>query len=140
MNKQILSIATVACALAAAVLPVCAQGSGGSALSSSSMGARLAAAPLNIIGIACGAIVGTPICFARKLPQEISEGAHGIVGSITDHKSKFLLVPAGFVWLPCAGFVSLLEAPVYAWKDAYMAEKPFSKEQFSLGKLDENSK
>jgi hypothetical protein len=100
------------------------------------MGARIAAWPLCIAGFTCGTIVGTPICFVRKLPSEVRNLAHGFVGSITDCESKFLLIPAGIAWLPFAGTAALMEAPVYACKGAYMAEKPFSKEQFSLGLLD----
>lgn len=93
--------------------------------------------PKAIAGCCAGFVIGTPICFARKLPQETKDGAHGIVGSIVkDNNNKFLLVPATLVYLPAACVALTLEAPTYALKDAYMANKPFSKEQFSLGKLD----
>ena len=93
--------------------------------------------PKAIAGFCAGVVVGTPICFARKLPQEISEGAHGLAGSIKpDTKNKFLIHSAGLFWLPAAGIVSALEVPGYAIKDAWMAEEPFSKDQFSLGQLD----
>jgi hypothetical protein len=98
---------------------------------------HLSMMPKAIAGFCAGVVVGTPICFARKLSQEMSEGAHGLAGSIKyDTKNKFLIHAAGLVWLPAAGIVSLLEAPGYAIKDAWMAEEPFSKDQFSLGQLD----
>jgi hypothetical protein len=99
-------------------------------------GARLLAFPKAIAGFCVGALVGTPICFVRKFPSEVTEGAHGFVGSIGSNDSKKLLfVPACVAWMPVAGVVSALEAPGFALKDAYTAEKPFSKEQFSLGEL-----
>ena len=53
--------------------------------------------PKAIAGCCAGFVIGTPICFARKLPQETKDGAHGIVGSIVkDNNNKFLLVPATF--------------------------------------------
>jgi hypothetical protein len=107
-----------------------------SALPSQKLGARIASLPLFIAGCACGTVVGTPICFVRKFPSEFHNLAYGFVGSITDNKSKWLSIPAGIAWLPFSGTATLMEAPVYAFKDAYMAEKPFSKEQFSLGQID----
>lgn len=98
---------------------------------------RLAGWSKSIVGFCAGAIVGTPICFLRKFPSEVSEGAHGFVGSITSNdNNKLLLVPACVAWLPVAGVVSALEAPGFALKDAYTADKPFSKEQFSLGQME----
>jgi len=119
---------------ASAVTPVSTPTA--NAADSKGVGARLASWPVCIAGFACGTIVGTPICFFRKLPSEIHNLAYGFVGSITDNQSKYLLIPAGIAWLPFSGTAALMEAPVYAFKDAYMAEKPFSKEQFSLGQID----
>jgi hypothetical protein len=98
---------------------------------------HLVALPKAIAGFFTGAIIGTPICFVRKFPQEVNQGAHGFVGSIKDHDdNKLLLIPASIAWLPVAGFITALEAPAYAVKDAYIAKTAFSKEQFSLGELD----
>jgi hypothetical protein len=102
--------------------------------------ARIAAWPVCVAGFACGAIVGIPICFVRKLPDEFHNLAHGFVGSITDNEKKYFLIPAGIAWLPFSASAALIEAPAYAWKNAYMAEKPFSKEQFSLGQMDDPAK
>ena len=89
-------------------------------------------------GFCLGLIIGTPICFARKLPQETIKGARGLVGSIVDNDSiPWLVAPAAVCWLPPATIISLVEAPAYAWRNAWMADQPFSKEQFSLGTLDE---
>ena len=93
--------------------------------------------PISLAGFSIGVVVGTPICFVRKLPQEAKRGAFGLAQSIRDNtQNKMLIYPAGALWLPAATFVSVLESPGYAFRDAYLAEKPFSKEQFSLGTLD----
>ncbi len=98
---------------------------------------HLVALPKAIAGFCAGAVVGTPICFARKFPHEVTEGAHGLLGSIvTDDDKKVLLIPACVVWMPVAGIVTALESPGFAMKDAYTAEKSFSKEQFSLGAME----
>ena len=99
---------------------------------------RLASLPKAVAGCCAGAIIGAPICFVRKFPKEVSEGAHGFVGSITsDDNNKLLFIPACVLWLPVASVVTALEAPGYALKDAYTADKPFEKEQFSLGEMDQ---
>jgi len=104
---------------------------------SKSGASHLVALPKAIAGFCAGAIIGTPICFVRKFPKELNDGAHSFVGSIADNDNKKLLfVPAYVAWIPFAGFISLCEAPALAIKGAYTAEKPFSKEQFSLGELD----
>jgi hypothetical protein len=101
-------------------------------------GSHLGSLPKAIAGFCAGAIVGTPICFVRKFPKELNDGAHSFVGSIgSNDNKKLLFIPAYVAWIPFAGFISLVEAPAYAVKDAYTAEKPFSKEQFSLGELDQ---
>lgn len=157
MKRKVLSLVTLSLALAATAAPAWADDQSPGPMAASpasappaaaattpatapapkSMGARVASWPLCIAGFTCGTVVGTPICFVRKLPSEVKNLAHGFVGSITDHESKFFLIPVGIFWLPFAGTAALMEAPVYAFKDAYMAEKPFSKEQFSLGQLDQ---
>lgn len=99
---------------------------------------HLVAWPKAVAGFCAGAIIGTPICFVKKFPKEASDGAHSFVGSIGNNDNKKLLyIPVYAAWLPVASFITLCEAPGYAIRDAYMAEKPFSKEQFSLVPLDE---
>ena len=99
---------------------------------------NLLSAPKRLAGVCFGVVVGTPICFMRKLPQELKEGAEGLAGSIVEDKGSAnpFLIPAGLVWAPCAVLMTALEAPAYAFRDAYMAERPFSKESFSLSQLD----
>jgi hypothetical protein len=99
-------------------------------------------APVRIASVCAALVVGTPVCFVRKLPQEAKQGAEGLAGSIFgETHNRFLLIPAGLLWFPAASAISAMEAPGYALRDAWMADQPFSKEQFSLGALDlENSK
>jgi hypothetical protein len=92
--------------------------------------------PTVIAGFCTGFVVGMPICLVRKFGDETIAGAYGIVG---DTKHKWLFVSAEAFWTPFAAVVACLEAPVYSWRDAWMAEEPFSKEQFSLGDLDKKA-
>ena len=85
-----------------------------------------------IPGVCLGTAVGLPVCLFRRLGHDIVEGAHGMVG---DTNNKLLLVPAAALWSPLAFCTAAMECPVYAIRDAWMAEKPFSKEQFSLGEM-----
>lgn len=101
-----------------------------------SRAAGLAKMPLHLVGFCAGTVIGTPICALRKFPQEMNEGGHGFIGSITDSDNKLWLIPGGILWLPFAMVTSTMEAPFYALKNAWIAEQPFSKEQFSLGELD----
>jgi hypothetical protein len=68
----------------------------------------------------------------------VSEGAHNIADSIDESgNNKVLLAPAVVIWSPFAFLISMVEAPGYSLRNAWTAEKPFSKEQFSLDKLDQ---
>jgi len=91
----------------------------------------------SVAGCCAGFVVGTPICFVKILANETDYGAHAITDGFTDDNgSKLLLVPATIMWLPAATLTSLLEAPCYSLKHAVSADKPFSKEQFSLYELE----
>ena len=93
--------------------------------------------PKTIAGVCSGIVVGTPVCFIKKLPQETLEGGRGFVGSIIPNENnKLLLIPACAAWLPVAAVITAIESPGYALRNSWMAEKPFSKEQFSLTELD----
>lgn len=93
-----------------------------------------------VAGFCAGFVVGIPINFVRYLHRETLDGAHALVGSLVkDNNNPILLVPASVASLPAATIVAAMEAPAYAFKNAYMAQKPFSKEQFSLGKLEDPS-
>jgi hypothetical protein len=95
------------------------------------------ALPKALAGFCAGVVVGTPVCYLRKFPKELTGGAHGLAGSIVENEdNKLLFVPACVAWLPVALVITAVEAPAYAVKDAYTAEKSFSKEQFSLAALD----
>jgi hypothetical protein len=96
--------------------------------------------PLKFAGIFTGFVCGTPVAFVKKFPQEVNEGAHGIVSSIAGDEcnSKLMLVPAALIWAPFALFVTGVEAPGYAIRNACWSEH-FSKESFSLEALDSPS-
>jgi hypothetical protein len=86
--------------------------------------------PKRTLGFFAGAVVGTPVCVVRKFKDEEINGTRGIAG---DTSNPLLLIPAGAFWLPLALLYTGMEAPAYAIKNSWMADKPFSKEQFSLG-------
>lgn len=137
MIRFLIYTTAVALTVAATIDSSYADGPQTKAPSSQGISMAILKGPKAIAGLCTGFVIGIPICFARKLPQETKEGAHGIVGSIVkDGNNKFLLVPATLIYLPAACVFLTLEAPSYALRDAYMADKPFSKEQFSLGELD----
>lgn len=91
---------------------------------------KAAAAPLRIVGLVSGFTIGTPISIARRVVHQEKSGTRGIAGETTN---PALLIPAGTFWFPFAIFSGVCEGPVYAFRNSYMAEKPFSREQFSLG-------
>jgi hypothetical protein len=135
-HNLLLSIAVVGIACVS-IPPVWADDPKATTAQAKSRASHIVALPKAIVGFCAGAIVGTPICFVRQFPKEVTQGAHGFVGSIVSNENnKLLFLPACVLWLPVAGVVTTLEAPGYAVKDAYTAEKAFSKEQFSLGELD----
>lgn len=86
--------------------------------------------PKHVLGFVAGSLVGTPICVVRKFKDEEVNGIEGTVG-----KDANVVVKAGaaLFWMPMSMFATALEAPVFAIKNSWMAEEPFSKEQFSLG-------
>lgn len=88
--------------------------------------------PAMMAGVCVGIVIGTPVCFFRRFRHDAVRGAHGIVG---DTDSPVLLGAATAAWIPLAAFTATMEAPVYAVRNSWMAEKPFSKEQFSLGDM-----
>lgn len=90
--------------------------------------------PLMGIGICSGFILGTPVCIARRFVHDDIQDSKGLVG---DTENPLKLIPGILVSLPFAAFTSFCEGPVYAFRNSYMAEKPFSKEQFSLGDMPE---
>lgn len=87
-----------------------------------------------IAGCCAGFVVGTPVCFVKRLVSETDYGAHEMAGGFTDDtsNSKLILIPVTLVWLPAATLTAFMEAPCISFKHAVTADEPFSKEQFSL--------
>ena len=84
-------------------------------------------------GVVLGTFVGMPIAAVRKSVDEEKEGIRYMAGQ-TDQ--KVVLVPIGLFWAPLAILTGVLEAPIYGPMDAFKHyDKPFSREQFSLGDL-----
>jgi len=89
----------------------------------------LASIPAKAAGFVAGAVIGTPICLVRKFKEEEVAGVRGMIG---ESKNPLLVIPAGVFWLPCSTLYSTMESPVYAVRNSWKSDKPFSKEQFSL--------
>jgi|SRR5271156_1807860 len=94
----------------------------------------LSALPLRVCSIVTGTIVGTPVCMLRCSVWEEKYATKGMVGDTDD---KFLQTAAGTFWLPLGAMTGVCEAPFSALKRSYAnSDKPFSKDQFSLGHID----
>jgi hypothetical protein len=93
-----------------------------------------------VAGFCAGFVVGTPVCFVKRLVSETDYGAHEMVGGFTDDKSdsKLILVPVTIMWLPAATLTAFMEAPCDSFKHAIEADEPFSKEQFSLNDFEKS--
>lgn len=101
--KMTLIFLTSAAIWVAFLSPVNADGGQATAQSTKSTSSHWMGGPKAVVGLCAGFVIGTPICFARKISQETREGAHGIVGSIVkDDNNKVLLIPATIVYLPPA--------------------------------------
>lgn len=88
--------------------------------------------PKRALGVVCGTIVGTPVNVIRR---PIAEEKYGIRSMVKDTEKKRLTIPAAIFYFPFAVTVGVLESPASALKRSVLnADKPFSKEQFSLGK------
>lgn len=91
----------------------------------------LASFPLRLIGVAAGFAIGTPICGIRK---PIDEEKYGVDDMTGGSDKKRTVIPAKIFWAPFAVVSGALEAPFFAFNNALVNyDKPFSKEQFSLG-------
>jgi hypothetical protein len=99
---------------------------------SSSQGLTGAAAiPKKMLGFVFGAAVGTPVNVVRRTVWEEKQGVRGIVG---DHNNKAAVVSAGAFWAPFSVFLGTCEAPFFGPVNSLKnVNKPFSKEQMSLG-------
>jgi hypothetical protein len=98
--------------------------------------ANWSAVPKKTLALVVSSFAGVPIAMVRRYAHAEVDGAHGMVG---DTENKFLLIPAGILWLPFAACLGVMEAPGCALKNSfYNFDKPFSKEQFSLGEMADN--
>jgi hypothetical protein len=89
------------------------------------------------VSFLAGSIAGTPICIVRRSKYEEWYGVHSMVG---ESKHKFARAVASTFWLPFAICTGTIEAPFDATANALMySSRPFSKDQFSLGKLQQNN-
>lgn len=133
MNKKYISLVASAVLVVSLLSPALAQSQANQPQSRKVSGLHLLKLPKAIAGFCAGFVVGTPVCFVKKMPGEISDGAHGIVDGVTDNNdNKLLFITAAILWLPAASITSLVEAPCYSLRNAWKADKPFSKEQFSI--------
>lgn len=141
MNKNLIAISAILYSLSFNCYPAIADTSTVAASSTASSGASSSSGgggssssnPVTMAaGMVAGFAVGWPVCLVRRLKRDAIQGARGIAGE-TDN--PILLGTAGAIWLPLAFCTSFLEAPVYAARNSFMAEKPFSKDQFSLGDM-----
>lgn len=84
-----------------------------------------------VLGACAGAAIGLPVCFIRK---PIDEEKYGIAQMTSDSHKRRLIIPAALFWAPFAAAAGILEAPFCAGTNSLANfDKPFSKEQFSLG-------
>ena len=89
--------------------------------------------PKYTAGIITGTIVGVPVNLVRRTIWEEKLGIKGLCG---DSTNKFAQVSAGAFWLPFSLFLAGCETPVCSPVTSLRYyDKPFSKEQFSLGPL-----
>lgn len=94
--------------------------------------------PVFIAGVATGAFVGMPISLVRRFIWEEKQGIQGLVG---DSTNKAAIVSAGAFWLPFSALLGCSEAPVMGPVNSIKNyDKPFSKEQFSLGAIGQGSR
>jgi hypothetical protein len=113
--------------------------SGGKTPKTSAPSHSLLKAPFTVAGLVAATVVGTPVCFVRKLPREIKDGGLGLAGTFVNDSdttgnasNKWIVVPSTVLWSPFATTVAFLQSPGLALGHAWNAKRPFSKEQFSF--------
>jgi hypothetical protein len=127
--KNFTAALLLSCLLSLSVAPVLADSTASQTNAQKSSSNK--SVPTRILGAIVGTFVGTPVCFIRRSVWDEKEGVRGIVG---DTNNKLAVVSAGAFWLPFGITTGLLEAPCYSFKHSMCnTDKPFSKEQFSLG-------
>ncbi len=128
---RILKISLVICSLSSAFASSVLADEPVASNNSNAKSASAASAPKRVLGTVIGTFVGTPICAVRRIAYNEKYGLHGMIG---DTDNKLAIVSAGTFWLPFSVVIGVAEAPCYSFKHSICNnDKPFSKEQFSLG-------
>jgi hypothetical protein len=104
---------------------------GAPALAEGSTLTNIALAPVKVVGLATGAVVGTPIAVTRYVAKESVASTKKIAG---DSGNPALLAAAGLIGVPIGVFVGGVEGVYYGSANAY--SKPFGKDSFSLGEIE----
>lgn len=120
MNKNISAIFAVACLAMTSTPQAWAASSGGDEF------------PEKAAGFVVGSVVGTPICMVRRFMRREVELSRALS---CNSNNLLFLVPCGLVSIPVAAFGGAVEGPGYSIHNAFAAETPFSKDQFSLGEM-----
>jgi len=91
--------------------------------------------PLNAASIAAGIVAGTPIAIVRKTGRQYM----GCVKEFKKDSNTYKFWGAVYS-APVAVTAGLIKGAIYGPKNAlhYSVDKPFSKDAFSLGDLEEN--
>jgi len=88
------------------------------------------------VSFLAGTVVGVPVCMVRRSKYEDWYAVHGMVG---DSDNKLARATLGTLWFPFAVVTGVCEAPFDGAINAFRnTDKPFSKDQFSLGELKQN--
>ncbi len=90
--------------------------------------------PYRVAAFASGFLVGTPVAVVRKTVKETAAGNRDI---IEDHHNIFLVAPATVVSLPFGAVAGTFEGVYHSTINSW-SKKPFSKDAFSLGPMEES--
>ncbi len=133
MMKISITYLALACCFTASIAPVFADDAAAATSDPSRKitSSSKASVPARILGAIVGTVVGTPVCMVRRTIWDTKDGIRGIVGE-TDN--KLAIYSAGAFWFPFGMTSGVLSGPFYSFKHSMCnTDKPFSKEQFSLG-------
>jgi hypothetical protein len=130
-TMRILEISLVICSLSFAFASAVLADDPVTSNNSNAKSSPSASVPKRVLGTVIGTFVGTPICAVRRIAYNEKYGLHGMIG---DADNKLAIVSAGAFWMPFSVVIGAVEAPCYSFKHSLCNnDKPFSKEQFSLG-------
>ena len=91
--------------------------------------------PVKVVAFGTTAVVGTPVAVVRMSAKNSCESTKSIAG---DKGNPLVTGMAALAGVPFGIFTGTLEGSYYGMKNAAMnTDKPFSKDAFSLGDLDE---